>query len=136
LRRRLRPLVVWNATKSSVAAAFRAAPTIAPVRTTAEIREGFLSFHEAKGHLRRPSASLIPRADDRSTLLVSAGMQRDEAYRIVQRAAQQAWDTETPLRSILAAEPAVAGLDLDAIFDYDHYVRHVPEVLRRLEAIG
>jgi alanyl-tRNA synthetase len=43
--------------------------------TTAELREGFLAFHEEKGHLRRPSASLIPRADDRSTLYTSAGMQ-------------------------------------------------------------
>ncbi len=48
---------------------------MAAVRTTAEIREGFLSFFEEKGHLRRPSASLIPRSDDRSTLLISAGMQ-------------------------------------------------------------
>src|SRR5215216_1049922 len=45
------------------------------MRTTAEIREGFLSFFESKGHLRQPSASLVPRADDRSTLLISAGMQ-------------------------------------------------------------
>ncbi|HET8741597.1 MAG TPA: alanine--tRNA ligase [Gaiella sp.] len=45
------------------------------MHTSAEIREGFLSFFEEKGHLRRPSASLIPRADDRSTLLTSAGMQ-------------------------------------------------------------
>ncbi|MBX5474064.1 MAG: alanine--tRNA ligase [Thermoleophilia bacterium] len=45
------------------------------VRTTAEIREGFLSFFEEKGHLRCPSASLVPRADDRSTLLTTAGMQ-------------------------------------------------------------
>src|SRR3954451_2580163 len=45
------------------------------MRTTAEIREGFLSFFESKGHLRQPSASLTPRADDRSTLLTSAGMQ-------------------------------------------------------------
>jgi alanyl-tRNA synthetase len=45
------------------------------VRTTPELREGFLSFFESKGHTRRPSASLIPRADDRSTLLISAGMQ-------------------------------------------------------------
>ena len=45
------------------------------MRTTAELREGFLAFFEEKGHLRRPSASLIPRADDRSTLLTSAGMQ-------------------------------------------------------------
>jgi len=45
------------------------------MRSSAEIREGFLSFFEEKGHLRRPSASLIPRADDRSTLYISAGMQ-------------------------------------------------------------
>src|SRR3989442_5394468 len=48
---------------------------MAAVRTTAELREGFLRFFEEKGHLRCPSASLIPRADDRSTLLTSAGMQ-------------------------------------------------------------
>jgi alanyl-tRNA synthetase len=45
------------------------------VRTTAELREGFLAFFEEKGHLRCPSYSLIPRADDHSTLLTSAGMQ-------------------------------------------------------------
>ncbi|HJQ50356.1 MAG TPA: alanine--tRNA ligase [Gaiellaceae bacterium] len=45
------------------------------MRTTAELREGFQSFFEEKGHLRCPSASLIPRADDRSTLYTSAGMQ-------------------------------------------------------------
>src|SRR5919106_772963 len=45
------------------------------MRTTAELREGFLSFFEEKGHLRVASASLVPRADARSTLLTSAGMQ-------------------------------------------------------------
>ncbi|HET7352675.1 MAG TPA: alanine--tRNA ligase, partial [Gaiellaceae bacterium] len=48
--------------------------------TSAELREGFLAFHEEKGHLRRPSASLIPRADDRSTLYTSAGMQPQMPY--------------------------------------------------------
>ena len=66
--------------------------------------------------------------------LVEGGMARDDAYRIVQRLAQQAWDTQTPLRELLAADPAAAGLDLDAIFDYGHYLRHVPEVLARLPA--
>ena len=61
--------------------------------------------------------------------LVESGMARDDAYRIVQRLAQQAWDTQTPLRELLAAEPGVE-LDLDAIFDYGHYIRHVPEVHR------
>jgi alanyl-tRNA synthetase len=50
------------------------------VRTTAELREGFLSFFEEKGHLRVPSASLIPRADDHSTLLTTAGMQPQMPY--------------------------------------------------------
>src|SRR3989440_1855309 len=45
------------------------------MRTSAEIREGFLAFFEEKGHLRCPSASLVPRSDDRSTLLTTAGMQ-------------------------------------------------------------
>ena len=67
--------------------------------------------------------------------LVQGGMARDDAYRIVQRAAQQAWDTQTPLRELLAAEPAAAGLDLAALFDYGHFTRHVPEVLARLDAI-
>jgi adenylosuccinate lyase len=66
--------------------------------------------------------------------LVEQGRQRDDAYRIVQRLAQQAWDTGTPLRALLEAEPGV-DLDLDAVFDYSHYVRFVPEVLRRLEEI-
>src|SRR5438128_8280497 len=53
---------------------------MAAVRTTAELREGFQAFFEEKGHLRRPSASLIPRADDHSTLLTSAGMQPQMPY--------------------------------------------------------
>jgi alanyl-tRNA synthetase len=43
--------------------------------TTNEIRESYLAFFEARGHLRCPSYSLIPRAGDHSTLLTSAGMQ-------------------------------------------------------------
>ena len=66
--------------------------------------------------------------------LVESGMQRDDAYRIVQRLAQQAWDTRTPLRELLEAE-ATVDLDLDAVFDYAHYIRHVPSVLQRLEVI-
>jgi adenylosuccinate lyase len=66
--------------------------------------------------------------------LVEAGAQRGDAYRVVQRLAQQAWDTGTPLRELLEGEPGVE-LDLDAVFDLSHYVRHVPEVLARLEVI-
>src|SRR3954463_13000390 len=65
--------------------------------------------------------------------LVAGGMQRDDAYRIVQRLAQQAWDTQTPLRRLLEQEEG--SLDLDEVFDYGYYVRFVPEALARLEVI-
>jgi alanyl-tRNA synthetase len=42
--------------------------------TTDEIRETFLSYFEARGHLRLPSASLVPAATDSSVLLTTAGM--------------------------------------------------------------
>ena len=45
------------------------------VKTTAELREGFLSFFEEHGHVRRPSGSVIPPADDPTTLFIVAGMQ-------------------------------------------------------------
>jgi alanyl-tRNA synthetase len=45
------------------------------MRTSAELRAGFRAFFESKEHVFRPSAPLIPRADDRSTLLTTAGMQ-------------------------------------------------------------
>jgi len=50
------------------------------MRTTAELREGFLAFFEQRGHLRFPSWSLIPPPEDRSTLFVSAGMQPLKPY--------------------------------------------------------
>jgi adenylosuccinate lyase len=65
--------------------------------------------------------------------LVASGMQRDDAYRIVQRLAQQAWDTQTPLRTLLEQENV--SLDLDEVFDYGYYVRFVPEAQERLEVI-
>ena len=45
-----------------------------------EIRETFLSFFEERGHLRVPSSSLVPAAEDTSTLLTVAGMQQFKPY--------------------------------------------------------
>jgi len=47
--------------------------------------------------------------------------------------AQRAWDTQTPLRELLADRDL--GLDLDAIFDYSRFTRHVPELIGRLDAL-
>jgi alanyl-tRNA synthetase len=50
------------------------------MRTSAELREGFLGYFESKGHRRLPSWPLVPRPDDHSTLLTSAGMQPQMPY--------------------------------------------------------
>jgi adenylosuccinate lyase len=68
--------------------------------------------------------------------LVEQGSRRDDAYRVVQELAQRAWDEQRPLQELLAGDERAAGLDLDEIFDYAHHVRHVGEVLDRLDAIG
>ena len=67
--------------------------------------------------------------------LVETGLTRDDAYRVVQRLAQQAIDERMPLRDLLAGDPAGAGLDLDSIFDYTPFVRYADEIVGRLDAI-
>ena len=67
------------------------------------------------------------------TALVESGMTRDDAYRVVQENAQRAWDTRTEFRDLLAK--AAPDLDLDAVFDYDAYLTHLPEIFERLEAL-
>jgi adenylosuccinate lyase len=67
------------------------------------------------------------------TALVEAGRSRDDAYRVVQETAQRAWDDGTPFRELLAE--AAPDLDLDAVLDPSSYLRHVPEIFERLEAL-
>ena len=70
--------------------------------------------------------------------LVEAGMSRNDAYRLAQELAQRAWEGEAHLRELLAHDERVRaqGVDLEAIFDYDHYVRHAQEILARLDRIA
>ncbi len=68
--------------------------------------------------------------------LVETGMSRDDAYRVVQRLAQQAIAERTPLRELLSGEPAAGRVDLDGIFDYGPFVRYAEEIVGRLEAIA
>ncbi|MHB8468199.1 MAG: alanine--tRNA ligase-related protein, partial [Gaiellaceae bacterium] len=80
------------------------------MRTSAEIREGYLAFFEEKGHLRVPSAPLIPRADDRSTLFTSAGMQPQMPY-FLGREAPPALLTTTSQKVLRTPDIDVVGLD-------------------------
>jgi alanyl-tRNA synthetase len=80
------------------------------MHTTAEIREGYLSFFEERGHLRVPSASLIPRAGDTSTLLTTAGMQPQMPY-FLGREAPPALLTTTAQKVFRTVDIDVVGLD-------------------------
>jgi adenylosuccinate lyase len=67
------------------------------------------------------------------TALVESGMTRDDAYRVVQENAQRAWDEGTSFRELIAK--AAPELDLDAVFDYSAYLKHVPDVMARLDRL-
>jgi len=82
------------------------------------------------------------------TALIEAGLTRDDAYRVVQKAAQTAWDTGTPFRELIAEAveelraaggpeaDGLAGFDLDAVLDPSAYLAHVPEVMARLDELS
>jgi len=73
------------------------------------------------------------------TALIGAGLRRDAAYRIVQRAAQTAWDERRSFRGLLEDEAEVTDRipaeKLDELFDYGRFVRNVPTVFERLDAL-
>src|SRR5438128_6533800 len=71
--------------------------------------------------------------------LVESGLGRDEAYRLVQRHAMQAWEDERDFRELVSADPEITErLEPDALagaFDLEAAVRHVDVVFDRLHAL-
>jgi adenylosuccinate lyase len=72
--------------------------------------------------------------------LVERGMLRSDAYRRVQAAAMEAWDTGGDFRALAAADPEIASrLDeaaLAEVFDLEATVQHVDLVFERLHALS
>jgi len=71
--------------------------------------------------------------------LVDTGMPRDDAYRIVQRAAADAWDRGTDFRSSLQANDevtrALTTQALDELFDPRRFLRNLGGVFEKLEKL-
>jgi adenylosuccinate lyase len=68
--------------------------------------------------------------------LVESGLERDDAYRLVQRHALRAWDEEQDFRELATADKEIAGrVDLAAVFDLRAYTRNVDTVFERLRAL-
>ncbi|HET8823221.1 MAG TPA: adenylosuccinate lyase [Thermoleophilaceae bacterium] len=66
--------------------------------------------------------------------LVESGRSRDDAYRIVQEAAQRAWHERVEFRDLMSE--AAPELDLDAVFDPGAFVKHAHELVGRLDRIA
>ena len=94
---------------------------------------------DAREHRARPRAS-TPRQPRPRRARRAGGLSREEAYAIVQRASLRAADERVPLRDLLAVDPAVAQrlslARLDACFDDAAFLRHVPEVIARLDGLA
>ena len=68
--------------------------------------------------------------------LVEAGLERDDAYRLVQRSAMRAWDEGLDFHALVAADPEItARVELDRVFDLSAYTGHVDTVFARLRAL-
>jgi adenylosuccinate lyase len=68
--------------------------------------------------------------------LVESGLERAEAYRLVQRHALRAWDEEQDFPELVRADRDLAErVDLDAVFDLTAYTRHIDTVFERLRAL-
>ena len=72
--------------------------------------------------------------------LVGTGLDRGEAYRIVQRHAMQAWDEERDFRELVTADAEVSSrLDaaaLESVFDLDATVQQVDVAFDRLRQLA
>jgi len=71
--------------------------------------------------------------------LVSAGLTRDDAYRVVQRNAMRAWDERRPFRDLLEADAEIQALngavDFDAAFNLESSLVNIDRTFEALAAI-
>ncbi len=68
--------------------------------------------------------------------LIDKGLGRQEAYKLVQRNAMKSWKGNKRFLNLLKADPEVTAIlpadELESLFDYQYYLRHVDEIFERL----
>jgi adenylosuccinate lyase len=69
-------------------------------------------------------------------LLVEYGVDRDDAYDVVQRNSMKSWDEELDFRELVKTDPVVSekvsAEVLDDLFDYNFYLGHVDHIYSRV----
>ncbi|MFW6118138.1 MAG: adenylosuccinate lyase [Chloroflexota bacterium] len=72
--------------------------------------------------------------------LINKGLTREEAYKMVQDNAMKAWGEKKNFLGLLEADRRMAAYlskaELNSIFDYGYYLKHVDEVFERLGLSG
>ncbi len=68
--------------------------------------------------------------------LIDKGLSRQKAYELVQRNAMKAWKGNKKFLSLLKSDPEVTAIlpqsELEPLFDYQYYLRHINEIFERL----
>jgi adenylosuccinate lyase len=68
--------------------------------------------------------------------LIDRGLSRQKAYELVQRHAMKSWAEDKDFLKLLKSDPKVTASlppgELEKLFDYQYYLRHVDEIFRRL----
>jgi adenylosuccinate lyase len=68
--------------------------------------------------------------------LIDKGVSRQQAYKITQRNAMKSWNGNKDFLKLLSFDSEVTDLipieEIEALFDYKHYLRHVDEIFKRL----
>ncbi len=72
--------------------------------------------------------------------LIDKGLNREEAYEIVQRNAMEAWQQKKSFLSLLEADNRVTAhltrSELESLFDYNYYLKHVDSIFERLGLVS
>ena len=71
--------------------------------------------------------------------LIDKGMDRHDAYLVVQSNAHKAWNEEGSFRENISGDSKVKELfskdEFDKLFDYNYHLRFVDDIIKRLDAI-
>ncbi len=69
--------------------------------------------------------------------LIDKGLPREKAYKMVQDSAVKAWVKSKSFLSLLGADRRITARlskkELNSLFDYDYYLKHVDDVFKRLK---
>ncbi|MFC2159100.1 adenylosuccinate lyase [Actinomycetota bacterium] len=71
--------------------------------------------------------------------LIDKGMDRDDAYLIVQSTAHEAWNNEGSFKENISKDEKVKKLfspeELEELFDYNYHLRYIDEIINRVDDI-